>query len=100
MIMMMMATISAQYTSRFSMPLSLGDQDWFTMLAWQVLFLFSLIFIIFFMLKSNMKVPSLFQPLPCEWNYQKSLQYLTDPKVSGVYHDYDDNDYHNMDDND
>jgi len=53
---------------RFSMPLSLGDQDWFTMLAWQE--------------------PTLFQPLPCVWNYQKSLQYLTDPKAAPVFLQY------------
>ena len=45
-----------------------------------------------------MKVPSLFHPLPCEWNYQKSLQYLTDPKVTlNDCSDYDDRDYNDYD---
>ena len=36
------------------------------------------------------QAPSLFHPLPCVWNYQKSLQYLTDPKVALEYgHNFD-----------
>ena len=43
MVMLMMMVLVTNISSavlvlfRFSMPLSLGDQDWFTMLAWEVL---------------------------------------------------------------
>ena len=47
--------------SEYSMKITLGDQDWFTMLGW--------------------KIPSLFYNLPCEFNLQTSLQYLAQYKL-------------------
>ena len=66
------------------MKLTLGDQDWFSMLAWQH--------------------PNLFLPLSCKWNYQNSVQvkqskhafflhldilkYLLDPEMAALFQKY------------
>ena len=60
--------------AKYSMKITLGDQDWFTMLGW--------------------KIPSLFYNLPCEFNFQTSLQYLAMYKLvnstvlAGEFHKY------------
>lgn len=59
---------ATQLVYKYQMKLTLGDQDWFSMLAWQH--------------------PNLFLPLSCKWNYQNSVQYLLDPEMAALFQKY------------
>lgn len=54
--------------THYKMSITLGDQDWFTMLGW--------------------KEPSLFHILPCQFNLQTSMQYLVMGDYREVFHHY------------
>ena len=49
---------------RYQMKLTLGDQDWFSLLVWDN--------------------PALFLPLSCKWNYQNSVQVKQKMTVRGT----------------
>jgi len=57
----------SEILKKYKLDITLGDQDWFTLLGFEV--------------------PSLFYSLPCEYNMQRSVQYLNS-EYSNVFYKY------------